>query len=138
MHQQQKEIFLHLFITSPNSLLLPDIHAEIVKPHNCCPKFSESAMPKKWSLSPWLQSSHVSVIADPFRGGDHILVLCDTYCPASNLGMGSVEMKPYHTNNRNPCEVVMKQASHSEPLFTVEQQYTLLDPATSVPIGESP
>ena len=75
--------------------------------------------------------------ADPFRGGDHILVLCDTFSPPS-LELGSTDMRPHQSNNRYPCEMVMRQAAASEPAFSVEQQYTLLDPASNWPIGGFP
>lgn len=48
-----------------------------------------------------------------------------------------METKPHHTNNRDPCSVVMKQAATHAPVFTVEQQFTLLDPTTSIPIGQT-
>ena len=73
--------------------------------------------------------------ADPFRGGDHILVLCDTFS-APSLESGFSEMRPHATNNRAPCEHVMRSAAASEPAFSVEQQYTLLDPSTNWPVGK--
>ena len=77
------------------------------------------------------------VVPDPFRGGDHVLVLCDTFS-GPTVETGFAEMKPHPSNSRAPCEHVMRLASASEPVFTVEQQYTLLDPATSWPLGELP
>lgn len=44
-------------------------------------------------------------------------------------------MRPHPSNNRAPCEHVMQAAAEHEPVFSVEQQYTLLDPSTSWPIG---
>lgn len=78
----------------------------------------------------------IGLFADPFRGGDHILVLCDTYCPPVGLGVVQGEMRAHHANNRNPCELVMRQAALSSPLFSIEQQYTLLDPSSNIPIGD--
>jgi len=64
------------------------------------------------------------------------LVLCDTFSPPS-LELGSTDMRPHQSNNRYPCEMVMRQAAQSEPAFSIEQQYTLLDPATNWPLGET-
>ena len=53
---------------------------------------------------------------DPFRGGDHILVLCDCYLPDGT---------PHSTNTRVHCDTVMNQAKDSKPWFGIEQEYTL-------------
>ena len=74
-----------------------------------------------------------AIYPDPFRQGDHILVLCDTFDALLHSGAG---MQPHPSNNRVPCEKVMAAAAASEPVFTVEQQYTLLHAATLWPLGE--
>ncbi|KAK9814059.1 hypothetical protein WJX72_000155 [[Myrmecia] bisecta] len=77
-----------------------------------------------------------AVFPDPFRGGEHILVLCDTFSPPVVEGDGLVaDMMPHATNNRAPCERAMQQAAGSDPVFSVEQQYTLLDPSSGWPVG---
>lgn len=64
---------------------------------------------------------------DPFRGGRNILVLCGTfvYREASDM------LLPHATNNRLPCKRVMDLAVASQPTFSVDQEYTITNPATS-------
>ena len=69
-------------------------------------------------------------------GGDHILVLCDTYTPPTvESDSGAQAMQLHPSNNRAPCERVMRAAAASEPVFSCEQQYSLLDPKTGWPVG---
>jgi len=49
---------------------------------------------------------------DPFRGGNHILVICDTYTPAG---------EPLPTNTRHDCAKQMEAAKESIPWFGIEQ-----------------
>lgn len=76
------------------------------------------------------------IFSDPFRKGDHILVLCDTFLPPL---LGDFEptdqLQPHPSNNRAPCEAVSRKAAGSEPMFAVEQEYLVLDPATGQAIG---
>lgn len=65
---------------------------------------------------------------DPFRQGDHVLVLCGTYLIVQEP---DTPVQPHITNNRVPCEEVMCSAAESEPMFSVEQEYTIINPATS-------
>ena len=58
-----------------------------------------------------------SVFPDPFRGGDCIIALCDTYTP---------DMKPHTTNSRNRSEDVFKKWPHCEPMFGIEQEFFLM------------
>ncbi len=44
-------------------------------------------------------------------------------------------LEPHPTNNRAPCERVAAQARDSDPLFSAEQEYTMIDPATAWPTG---
>ncbi|CAG9464771.1 unnamed protein product [Pedinophyceae sp. YPF-701] len=76
-----------------------------------------------------------AIYKDPFRGGDNILVMCDTYEPPKIVDGKEQPMKPIPTNTRAPCEEVMKQAMHQEPWFGIEQEYTLLHPNTQWPLG---
>ena len=69
-------------------------------------------------------------------GGDHILVLCDTYTPPTvESDSGAQQMQLHASNNRAPCERVMRAAAASAPVFSCEQQYSLLDPKTGWPVG---
>lgn len=85
------------------------------------------------------------IFADPFRGGNHILVLCDTYVPP--LACHAVadpweNMAPHISNHRAACEEVMKQATQQQPVFTMQQDYTLISdgcpPSGGFLMGETP
>ena len=81
-----------------------------------------------------------SIHPDPFRlpAGQHILVLCDTFTPPQIEQDGATgQAVPHSSNNRAPCEKVMEAAAGSDPQFSVEQQFTLLDPASNWPLGVS-
>lgn len=53
---------------------------------------------------------------DPFRMGDNILVLCDTYEPPRVFPDGTVGApKPIPTNSRFSCAAVMEKAEDEEP-----------------------
>ncbi|XP_055681677.1 glutamine synthetase 2 cytoplasmic isoform X2 [Lutzomyia longipalpis] len=60
----------------------------------------------------------VAIYRDPFRRGDNILVLCETY---------SFDGTPTASNKRAECAKTVKQCAHEEPWFGIEQEYTLLD-----------
>ncbi|GAA5803370.1 hypothetical protein EDC94DRAFT_606526 [Helicostylum pulchrum] len=68
----------------------------------------------------------VAVFADPFRGGDNKLVLCETY---NNDGT------PHATNYRHSCNKMMDLHADTKPWFGIEQEYMLFDPETSKPYG---
>lgn len=74
---------------------------------------------------------------DPFRGGENILVLCETLEPPSVDESGNTDgsMKPIPTNTRHECAIVMDKAKAEEPWFGIEQEYTLLDSTTLWPLG---
>lgn len=77
-----------------------------------------------------------AIYKDPFRGGDHILVMCDAYEPPRVKEDGSVEpIKPIPTNTRFACAAVMEKAKAEEPWFGIEQEYTLLDATSKWPLG---
>ena len=79
-----------------------------------------------------------SIHPDPFRNNGHILVLCDTFTPPQIEQDGATgQAVPHSSNNRAPCEKVMEAAAGSDPHFSVEQQFTLLDPASNWPLGVS-
>eukprot|EP00775_Hariotina_reticulata_P009385 gene9385-9549_t len=68
------------------------------------------------------------IFPDPFRGGDHILVLCDTYIPPLGCAVGAdpwQNMQPHASNHRTACDMVMQQAALCQPVFTMEQEYTI-------------
>eukprot|EP00798_Chlamydomonas_sp_ICE-L_P016872 gene16872-23144_t len=66
---------------------------------------------------------------DPLRGGDHLLVLCDTYQPSqvkSSDLLVPAELRPHPTNNRASCEMLMGQSGDCQALFAVNQEYTVI------------
>ena len=72
-----------------------------------------------------------------YRGGDHILVLCDTYqVPSAEDASSATELKPHPSNNRVFCDSAMRAAAASAPVFSCQQQYTLLNPQTHYPVGK--
>lgn len=59
-----------------------------------------------------------AVYKDPFRGGDNVLVLCDTYEPPRTKPDGTViPMKPLPTNTRCAAAEAMDKAKAEEPWF---------------------
>lgn len=61
---------------------------------------------------------------DPFRGGDNILVLCETFV------WGDFEyktLKPANTNFRHWAKKVFEAGDHEEPQFGIEQEYAVLE-----------
>lgn len=57
-----------------------------------------------------------AVFRDPFRGGDNVLVICDTY---DNRGV------KLPTNTRADAAVIMEKAKAEKPWFGIEQEYTI-------------
>jgi len=66
-----------------------------------------------------------AIFKDPFRGGDNVLVLAETY---NNDGT------PNRTNYRHHAKKVMDAVKEHEPWFGLEQEYTLFD-ADDKPLG---
>ncbi|EPB70334.1 glutamine synthetase, beta-grasp domain protein [Ancylostoma ceylanicum] len=60
----------------------------------------------------------VAIYPDPFLGGNHKLVLCETLDPNN---------KPTKNNHRHACNKVMEKIDHLNPWFGMEQEYLLLD-----------
>jgi glutamine synthetase len=63
-----------------------------------------------------------AIYKDPFRGGDNILVMCDTYEPPRALPDGTMSaIKAIPTNTRAAAAAVMERAKEHEPWFGIEQ-----------------
>ncbi|KAM7350290.1 glutamine synthetase 2 isoform 1-T1 [Cochliomyia hominivorax] len=60
----------------------------------------------------------VAIYRDPFRRGNNILVMCDTY---------RFDGTPTDTNHRKSCLEVVNKCLDEEPWFGIEQEYTFLD-----------
>ncbi|KAF6036126.1 GLUL [Bugula neritina] len=60
----------------------------------------------------------VTLFRDPFRRGEHKLLLCETL---------KYNRKPTATNKRLTCQAVMQAAQSHHPWFGIEQEYTLQD-----------
>jgi glutamine synthetase len=69
-----------------------------------------------------------AVYPDPFRGGDNILVLCDTYTPGGT---------PLPTNTRAAAVDVLEspEAIKSKAWYGLEQEYTLFQMDKTTPLG---
>ncbi|MEM7340898.1 MAG: glutamine synthetase GlnII [Actinomycetota bacterium] len=64
---------------------------------------------------------------DPIRGGDNILVLCETQLTA--------DFSPHPTNSRAAAVAAMEKYGNQEPWFGLEQEYTMLHPGSGWPYG---
>ena len=64
---------------------------------------------------------------DPIRGGNNILVMCETLLTA--------DLSPHPTNTRSRAAAALEKYGDQEPWFGLEQEYTMLDPATGWPYG---
>ena len=63
---------------------------------------------------------------DPFRGGHHKIVLCDTYTPQG---------EPLKNNHRVWAKEIFDKKLDEEPWFGLEQEYFLMDPKTGKSLG---
>ena len=64
---------------------------------------------------------------DPIRGGDNILVLCETKLTA--------DLSPHPSNTRAIARAAYDKYGDQEPIFGLEQEYTMLDPVSRWPFG---
>lgn len=64
---------------------------------------------------------------DPIRGGDNVLVMCETLLTA--------DLSPHPTNTRAIARAAMDKYSDQEPLFGLEQEYTMMQPGSGWPYG---
>jgi glutamine synthetase len=69
----------------------------------------------------------VAIFNDPFRGGDNILVLCE--------GAHPVTGKPIPGANRFAAKALFDQKMEEEPMFGLEQEYTLFNLDKRTPLG---
>lgn len=60
----------------------------------------------------------IAKFRDPFRKGDNIIVLCETF---------SSDGTPNRTNHRHACAKIMAAHADEKPWFGIEQEYTLFD-----------
>ena len=68
-----------------------------------------------------------AIFKDPFRGGDNILVLTDTYTPGGT---------PLPTNTRAPAAAIFESSDESAGAwFGLEQEYTLFNMDKVTPLG---
>ena len=58
-----------------------------------------------------------SIFADPFRGGDSLIALCDTYTP---------DMKPHPSNTRHIAQERFAMWPDCTPIFGIEQEFFLM------------
>lgn len=64
---------------------------------------------------------------DPIRGGDNILVMCETQL--------TEDLSPHPTNSRAAARAALDKYGDQEPWFGMEQEYTMLVPDTGWPYG---
>jgi glutamine synthetase len=64
---------------------------------------------------------------DPIRGINDILVLCETKLTG--------DLSPHPSNTRAAAVAAMEKYGDQEPWFGLEQEYTMVDPATQWPYG---
>jgi len=67
-----------------------------------------------------------AIFKDPFRGGDNILVLTDTYTPGGT---------PLPTNTRAAAAEAFAASAAEDPWFGLEQEYTLFNMDKITPLG---
>ncbi|KAJ8737240.1 hypothetical protein PYW07_000511 [Mythimna separata] len=67
-----------------------------------------------------------AIYRNPFRNGNHLLVMCDTY---------DKNLDPTPTNHRVKCADAYKKCHEDEPWFGIEQEYFFLNKSDSRPLG---
>ncbi len=70
------------------------------------------------------------ICPDPIRGGNNILVMCESLL--------AKDMSPHPTNTRAAARASLDRWGSQEPLFGLEQEYTMLDPSNGWPAGFPP
>jgi len=66
----------------------------------------------------------VAFYPDPFRGGDNILVLTETFVWADDK---FTHLKPSNTNFRHFAKPIFDAGLHEKPWFGIEQEYSVLE-----------
>jgi glutamine synthetase len=66
----------------------------------------------------------VAFFLDPFRGGNNVLVMTDTYVWEDNT---YTKLKPANSNFRYFAKQIFDAHPDEEPWFGIEQEYILLD-----------
>ena len=69
----------------------------------------------------------VLTVPDPIRGGDDILVMCETLL--------TKDLSPHPTNRRAHAREAFDKYGDLEPWFGLEQEYTMIDVETGWPAG---
>ncbi len=64
---------------------------------------------------------------DPIRGGDNVLVMCETKL--------TTDLSPHPSNTRAIARAALDKYGDQEPWLGLEQEYTMLDPASGWPFG---
>lgn len=67
-----------------------------------------------------------AIFNDPFREGNHKLVLCDTWTP---------EGKQLESNNRKWANDIFNKKLNEKPWFGLEQEYFMMNKKTNKPLG---
>ena len=67
---------------------------------------------------------------DPIRGGNNILVMCETYLTDKETS--------HPTNTRALAREAEEKYGNQDPWFGLEQEYTMIDPSTGWPAGFPP
>jgi len=73
-----------------------------------------------------------AIFRDPFRRGNNVLVMCDTY---GYVDEKRTELKPIPTNTRFAASEIMIKAAKEEPWFGIEQEYTIFNRDGKTPLG---
>lgn len=67
---------------------------------------------------------------DPFRGGNNMMVLCDTY-----VRNDDGNLVPHKTNTRARALQIFEKYEDQQPWYGIEQEFFLLDNETGKPVG---
>eukprot|EP00048_Salpingoeca_helianthica_P010961 m.157107 g.157107 ORF g.157107 m.157107 type:complete len:396 (+) comp15162_c0_seq1:132-1319(+) len=86
----------------------------------------------------------VRIFADPFRGGENILVLCETFQPLDDGSMRPLEIATNHktwgvhgSNSRAAAREIFEnpKVAEAKPWYGIEQEYTLFEADKITPLG---